>query len=266
MDFASTVILGGIAGFTIYLGLPVARLKNLTKAMQTFLTAVAIGILVFLLIDMVEKGADPIKSSMEAARKGSAGNLVLLMGLFAVGLGVGLVSLATFDRMVIKKKAQQAQAGEATPAQLSLMIAAGIGLHNFSEGLAIGQASRSGALSLALLLIVGFGLHNATEGFGVAGPLTNHPSGKLPSWAFLGLLGLIAGGPTFIGTIIGYNIYSEPIFVLCLALAAGSIVYVLSELFNVARRSGMREVMMWGIFFGFMLAFATDLLLTFSGA
>src|SRR5205085_10713357 len=108
------------------------------------------------------------------------------------------------------------------------LIAVGTGLHNFSEGLVIGQAARFGAISLATLLILGFGLHNATEGFGIAAPLT---SGTRPSWVFLGLAGLIGGGPTFLGTVLGYSVQSEPVFVLFLALAAGSIFYVIAELF-----------------------------------
>jgi ZIP family zinc transporter len=272
MNFVSTAALGGVAGLTILVGLPVARLKNLTKGMQAFLNALATGVLVFLLVDIVEKGTDPIKAAAETARGGSEGGaagLILLIGLFVLGLGVGLVSLVYFDRAVIKRNAQRLATGESTPRQLALTIAVGIGLHNFSEGLAIGQASRSGALSLALLLIIGFGLHNATEGFGVAAPLTMNAGSlqtPLPTWAFLGTLGLIAGGPTFIGTIIGFNIFSEPIFVLCLALAAGSIVYVLAELFHIGRKMGTREILAWGLFIGFLAAFGTDLLLTVIGA
>src|SRR5262249_56625959 len=89
-----------------------------------------------------------------------------------------------------------------SPSQwLSVFIATGIGLHNFSEGLAIGQSAAAGELSLALALVIGFGLHNATEGFGIVAPLA--PEADRPSWAFLGLMGLIGGGPTFVGTVIG---------------------------------------------------------------
>src|SRR5207253_2753291 len=62
--------------------------------------------------------------------------------------------------------------GELDPHMLALLIATGIGLHNFSEGLAIGQSAAVGAIQLAVVLIIGFGLHNMTEGFGIAGPLT----------------------------------------------------------------------------------------------
>ena len=71
-----------------------------------------------------------------------------------------------------------------TPARwLALLIATGIGLHNFSEGLAIGQAAAPGEISLALVLVIGFGLHNATEGFGIVAPLSG--DAERPSWRFL---------------------------------------------------------------------------------
>ena len=59
------------------------------------------------------------------------------------------------------------------------MIATGIGLHNFAEGLAIGQSAARGEISLALVLVIGFALHNATEGFGIVAPLAGEtPSGR----------------------------------------------------------------------------------------
>src|SRR5262245_1438849 len=102
MNFLSTIVLGGIAGFTIYLGLPIARLRHLAKSWQIFLNALAIGILVFLLIDIVEKATEPINEALDLAKKGDAGNFFLLMLLFGVGLGVGLLSLAYFDKMIGK--------------------------------------------------------------------------------------------------------------------------------------------------------------------
>ena len=122
-----------------------------------------------------------------------------------------------------------------TPARrLALLIATGIGIHNFAEGLAIGQSSAAGEVALALVLIIGFALHNATEGFGIVGPLS--AEAEPPSWRFLALLGLIGGGPTFLGTVIGYPWVSEALQVLFFALAAGSILYVVLELSAVCRR------------------------------
>jgi ZIP family zinc transporter len=263
MSFATTIVLGAIAGLTIFLGLPVARVKNLSPAWMAFLNATATGILVFLLWDIITKASEPIEGALEAARGGDAGHLILLVVLFTLGLGVGLLSLVYFETHLIRRAAEAAHQPDASPAQLATMIAIGIGLHNFSEGLAIGQSSRSGAIGLAAILIIGFALHNATEGFGIAAPLTTGPQ---PTWRFLLLAGIIGGGPTFLGTILGYSLQSEPIFVLCLALAAGSIFYVIMELLNVGRRFRLRELAMWGIFLGFMAGYLTDLLLTWGGA
>ncbi len=263
MNLATTVFLGAIAGFTIYLGLPFARIKDLSRSFQAFLNALATGILVFLLWDVITKATEPISLAMDTARQGHATTFVTLVLLFAGGLGVGLLGLVYFEQGVLRRTAQGTRTGEATPVQLALMIATGIGLHNFSEGLAIGQASRSGAISLATILIIGFGLHNTTEGFGIAAPLT---TGTRPSWRFLGLAGLIGGGPTFVGTILGYSVRSDAIFVLFLALAAGSILYVVGELLHVGRRFALRELAMWGVFLGFLAGYGTDLLLTWGGA
>ena len=145
---------------------------------------------------------------------------------------------------------------------LALLIATGIGLHNFSEGLAIGQSAAVGAIQLAVVLIVGFGLHNMTEGFGIAGPLTGQPV----SWKFIALLGLIGGGPTFLGTFVGTFFHSVQVFILFLALAAGAIIYVVAELLGVAKRFRSPKIVMWGLLIGFLLGYATDLIVTFGGA
>ena len=152
--------------------------------------------------------------------------------------------------------------GALSPQTLALIIATGIGLHNFSEGLAIGQSAATGELALATVLIIGFGLHNMTEGFGIAGPLTGQPV----KWSFILLLGLIGGGPTFLGTVVGMQFHSPQVFVFFLALAAGAIIFVVAELLGVAKRFKAQEIVMWGLLAGFMLGYLTDLIVSFAGA
>jgi zinc transporter, ZIP family len=146
--------------------------------------------------------------------------------------------------------------------RLALTIAVGIGLHNFSEGLAIGGSAGRGEIAFAVLMIIGFALHNATEGFGIIGPLMGQ---QVPSWRFLGLVGLIGGGPTFLGTMVGYFLVSDVMSVLFLSLAAGALVYIISELFHLERKPGTRLAGGWGILAGFLFALLTDLILVFAG-
>jgi ZIP family zinc transporter len=142
-----------------------------------------------------------------------------------------------------------------------LTIAAAIGVHNFAEGLAIGVSARAGAISLATVLIIGFGLHNATEGFGIVGPL----GGVKPSWGWLGLAGLIAGAPTFLGTMVGYAVTSHPLELAFYAAAGGAIMYVIGEIWNGMRRYGHRELGLLMLSAGFMLGVVTDLVITAGG-
>jgi zinc transporter, ZIP family len=145
---------------------------------------------------------------------------------------------------------------------LAAIIAIGIGAHNFGEGLAIGASAAAGSTAIAIGLIAGFALHNATEGFGVAAPLI----GKyVPSWGQIGLAGLIAGGPTFLGTMVGYQFYSPVLSVLFLAIAVGALVFVIGELWSVLKHSGLTAMATTCMTIGFLIAFATELFLDAQG-
>jgi ZIP family zinc transporter len=85
-----------------------------------------------------------------------------------------------------------------------------------------------------------------------------------PSWGWLGLAGLIGGGPTFLGTIVGTWFSSTELFIGCLALAAGALLYVIGEILPVGRRLSW-ELTLWGLMAGFLLALATELVLEVAG-
>ncbi len=262
MSQSTAVLLGAIAGATIFLGLPVARLRGLPKSVQGFLNAFATGILVFLLWDILTHAGEPVEHAMAAVRANDSGPFVILATIFAVGMAAGLLGLVYFNRALFGRLKHGAHTP--SPRSLSLAIATGLGLHNMSEGLAIGQSAHTGEIAFAGVLVVGFALHNITEGFGIAAPMTMEP--KPASWGFLGLAGLIGGGPTFIGTWIGYLTSSDYFYVAFLAIAAGALLYVVNELFNVGRRLSSPPAFAWGMLLGFLTAYGTDLVLTFSAA
>ena len=280
MSSAEILLLGAIAGFTIFLGLPIGRLRNPALGLRVFLNATAIGILIFLLWDVLAGSIEPVEQAVvNAANKdGSWLRVAALGATMTAGVAVGLLSLVYYDRWLSSRApARRDGPGAALatppragivhrltePERLAFFIALGIGFHNLSEGLAIGQSAASGEITLALLLIIGFGLHNATEGFGIVAPLT--AADDRPSWAFLGVMGLIGGGPTFVGTLIGQSFTSEWLFIGFLALAAGSILYVVIELLGVGRKLGHQDIMSWGIVLGLFLGFATDMILVAAG-
>lgn len=286
MTFAETVLLGALAGFTIYLGLPVGRIRHLNERTRVGLAMFSVGILAFIFMD-VGSHAQAILSVRLTALKhhqASLGHVIWLFGLMALAFVAGTGGLASIQMWLQRRVrrlppiaggAESAASAAALPPtahaeaehahrralQTGMTIAVAIGLHNFAEGLAIGVAARTNAIALATLLIVGFGLHNATEGFGIVGPL----AGTRPSWRWLGLAGLVAGGPTFIGSLIGYQVHSAPLELLFYSLAAGAILYVIGEIWVGMRRYGHRVLGLYLLALGFLAGVGTDLIVTYGG-
>jgi ZIP family zinc transporter len=271
------LLLGALAGFTIFLGLPVGRIRSLSMPLRAFLNAVSAGILVFLLIEVFQHGFDPVERAVEDSEWATlVGKGVVFVALF----GLGLLGLVYYDRWLSTRNRADRPIGPgaATAAsirlsqvhrlsetqRLALFIAVGIGVHNLAEGLAIGQSAAGGEIQLALLLVIGFGLHNATEGFGIVGPMC--AEADRPSWSFLAALGLIGGAPTFVGTLIGQSFVNETLDMAFLALAAGSILYVVVQLLHVGFKLAQKEMLMWGLLAGVLLGFGTELVIVAAGA
>jgi len=279
MSTAQIFLLGAIAGATIFLGLPVGRMRGLGPNARAGLSSLATGILVFLFWDVMSNAVDPIDTSIHASDWGKVAELSVLG---VVGFVAGLMSLVYYDAWMKERAGRRSspligpgaaavdefterrQFDLTNPAiRLSFLIAIGIGVHNFGEGLAIGQSAAANEIALAVTLIIGFGLHNATEGFGICGPLSG--AGIVPSWRLILLLGVIGGAPTFLGTVVGQAWTSDALSVVFFTVAGGSILYVVQELFAVNRKYGHPVLVSWLLVAGILLGFATDFVVTAAG-
>ncbi len=285
MSFGATIALGAVAGFTIYLGLPIARARNLSARARVGLSMLSAGILAFLFMDVNSEALGIIETHLDSFKDHSA-TLWPVVGLFALlsaGFLIGVGGIATAQRALKRAGRPPIAGGESaatmSPAELAghqralsgverhalrtgMVIAAAIGLHNFAEGLAIGVSAQAGEIGLATVLVIGFALHNSTEGFGIVGPL----GGVRPSWRWLGLAGLVAGGPTFLGTIVGFQVSSDALELCFFALAGGAILYVIGEIWSGVRRQGHAELGLYMLGVGFLLGVGTDLVVAYGGA
>jgi zinc transporter, ZIP family len=286
MDFGETVGLGAIAGFTIYIGLPMGRVRWMGDRVRVGLAMFSVGILAFIFMDVTKHGEAVLEAAVEHLRHdtGSFGHVAGLFALLVAGFVIGTAGISAVERKLRSRRADlpPVAGGEAGAAlasdqvaraeagaedahrrvlQTCMVIATAIGLHNFAEGLAIGVSAKAGAVGLATVLIIGFGLHNATEGFGIVGPLGS----TRPSWRWLGLAGLVGGGPTLLGTIVGYQVHSQHLELMFYALAGGAVLYVVGEIWTGMRRYGHRTLGLYMIAAGFLVGVATDLLVSYGG-
>ena len=265
--------LGAFAGFTIFLGLLVGLRRSLSSGVRAFLSAFAAGILLFLFFDVLKNANEGIAAEIPAQGGGDGTLAVVYLAILLVGWSVGFLSLGAFEKAYMRRVRPSPAAtptdGSGRPFAIdalavSTMIAIGIGCHNFSEGLAIGTAYAGGAIAAGTVLAIGFATHNATEGFGILGP--GLLAGRRYSVRRLGALGLVGGGPTFLGTVVGSVFYSEPLSILFYGLAAGAIIYVVLEMIRPMMGAATRTAAWFGIVLGFVVGVVTDAIVSFGGA
>ncbi len=195
VDVLYSAILGLVAGLIpVYLGLlPLPFFRRLSVSRRNLLLSFSIGILLFLFADVTGEG-------IELSRQVYPGSLLFTSGLI---LGVFVPFLISSRRYKLNKASLRPD--NAAKSLTAYIISFAIGLHNLGEGLALGAAYAAGQLGLTTILVVGFALHNGTEGVAISGPVSDISiNAREPI-----LLGLLAGFPTIIGSVIGSLLYSD---------------------------------------------------------
>jgi ZIP family zinc transporter len=228
-------------------------LKRLPERAMDFLMALTVGLLGFLFVDGASEGLDAAALLPESFQG------VVLFGLGAVGAYLLLEGVGAWLR-----GRRASAADERRGWVLAVLIAVGIGLHNFGEGLAVGSAFALGEAALGTLLIVGFTLHNTTEGLAIVAPLARE--GQRVSLPELAKLGLIGGVPTIAGAWLGGFVYSPVWSVVFLAIGVGAIAQVIGQIVRHMTREGSiaralaTGPVLAGLFAGFAVMYVTGML------
>jgi ZIP family zinc transporter len=228
--------------------------KRLGETGLDALLALTVGLLAFLLVDTVHEGLEAA-SELPASYQGPA--------LFLAGAVGAYLTLQSFGRWL---SARRARVASSQGWVLAILVAVGIGLHNFGEGLAIGAAYALGEAAFGTLLIVGFTLHNTTEGLAIVAPLARDNDGERPSLGALVRLGLVGGVPTIAGACAGGLFYTPVLAVLFLGFGAGAIAQV--TLLIAAQIAGGQSLaerfasgpILAGLAGGFAVMYATGLI------
>jgi len=230
-------------------------IKRLKKNKYHFFLALTAGLLLFLGIDSVEEALEVHDENLSQSFNG-----VLLVATVIVVTFLGLYYVA--EKLVKRTGSSRIT----KPVAVALMIAIGIGLHNFGEGLAIGAAVGIGSIAFSTFLIVGFALHNTTEGIAIAAPMSRGKTmiekaliGKLAA------LGMIAGAPAIFGAWIGGFVYSPFATVVFLSIGAGAIFQVVITVLRWVREEGDKNLssaaVASGIAAGMLIMYLTSILI-----
>ena len=252
--FSRDAVLGyGVIGFLVGV-LPVALgllwLPSLRRVEQRWLTAFMAltgGLLTFLGVEALFE-AFQLQAAVPSALGGP--------GLVLLGVA------GSFLTMTFVAGRFSGEGGAIGGVALATLVALGIGMHNFGEGLAIGTSFAFGQLTLGSFLIVGFMIHNVTEGLGIAAPAADE--GAALSWPRLAALTLIAGGPAILGAWLGGFVANDVLAALFFGAAAGAALEVVAEVLRYVRRrdpAGLRSgYAIGGFLAGIAIMYATGLL------
>ena len=225
-------------------------IQKLGSSKYKFFLAFTVGLLLFLAFDAIEEASEISQSHLSDIFNGQLliMTVVILSFLILFSIGNSLVKKSQFSKI-------------SKPLAISLMIAVGIGFHNFGEGLAVGAAIAFGQVALSTFLIVGFAIHNTTEGFAIAAPMARTKAMVLR----LVCLGLIAGTPAIFGTWIGGFSYSPFATVVFLSIGAGAIFQVVVSIIQYMREENENTLsntsIILGIGLGLIVMYLTSILI-----
>lgn len=249
-----------------------------------FLRAGLAGLLSFLVWDLVTHGFEPVTSAIELLRDemdwDPARPVATFAAVFLVGLAVGLGLLVWHETSLRRGYPEFAGSDHPGPSvgpgamaatevgsqpprtrarNLSLRVAAGIGLHGALVGLAFGSHSERDEIAFPIMLAIGLALYACAEGFAFNNLFaTNSASPSLP---FRGLLGVIGGAPVFLATVAGMYLTDDLVNVALSSLAAGALTYTVIRLITSTSARAKQLLLYGGLLTGLAAGFLADVVI-----
>lgn len=173
-----------------------------------------------------------------------------------LGIIVGIVAMIFCDILVDKKFNKSKVSNNLL--KTGIIVSIGLAIHNFPEGLAIGSGFEA-SLKLGLSLAIAICFHDIPEGISMAVPMKNGGMSTVRVIFYVILSGITTGLGAFFGSLVGG--ISQEIISICLAFAAGAMIYIVSgELIPESNKLYQGRMTAIGNMIGFLIGiFAMNL-------
>ncbi|KGK88571.1 ZIP family metal transporter [Clostridium sp. HMP27] len=183
--------------------------------------------------------------------------LITSAGILSGGIMLDLIDKYAPHQHYLFNKKSEGRASNLTKVWLFIIA---ITIHNFPEGLAVGVGFGGNNINDGISLAIGIALQNMPEGLAVGLALIreNYSAKK----AFL--IALLTGLVEPVGGVIGVSLVSiaQPILPFILALAAGAMLFVISdEIIPETHEHGYERIATYGLLIGFIIMMIMDVTL-----
>lgn len=248
LGFAGSLAAGlatGVGAAAIY------AVRQLTDRAEDVLLSSAAGIMLAasffsLLLPGIEYGEAQFASR-------SVGVSVVIGGLFC-----GALALSAIHRFAPHEHFVTGPEGPSTDrlGRIWLFVIA-ITLHNFPEGMAVGVGFAGGDVANGMSLAAGIGLQNVPEGLAVAGSMLSIGYGRTRAFLLAFLTGLVEPLGGLFGAVAVH--LAQPLMPWTLGFAGGAMLFVISdEIIPETHRGGYQNLATMSLLLGFGLMMFLD--------
>jgi len=243
------ILLSFLAGiFTVIGSLITFLIRDLKRSYLQFSLGLSAGVMIY--VSFVELLASAIKN-IGAIRA----NIAFFCGIILFMLMDFLIPHEYIEEHI------ETTTHDKKMMKAGILIALGIAIHNFPEGLAVFMSSLV-SIKLGVVLAIAIALHNIPEGLAVAMPIFYATKSRTKAFWYSFLSGFAEPVGAVLGLIILMPLFTPSILYFCLALVAGIMVFIsFDELLPLSCESASYHLAISGIIIGMLImAISTALL------